>query len=44
MICLEKNKQKKTERDLDNCQGKLRACNGENDKFVLYDNGENYNM
>ena len=41
MICLEKNKQKKIERESDNCLGKLRATTNENDKFVLYDNGEN---
>lgn len=41
MICLEKNKTKPTERDSDNCLGKLRAQTSENDRFVLYDNGEN---
>lgn len=38
IICLD---QKAKERDNDNCLGKLRAI-GENDKFTLYDNGENY--
>lgn len=41
MICLEKNKQKSTERESDNCLGKLRSLNPDGDRFVLYDNGEN---
>ena len=41
LICLEKNKQKKNERHSDNCLGKLRALTTDNDRFVLYDNGEN---
>ena len=43
MISLEKNKQKSEARDSDNCLGKLRALDNDQDKFVLYDNGENYN-
>jgi hypothetical protein len=42
MICLEKNaKSGMMERDSENCLGKLRA-NNEHDRFVLYDNGENF--
>lgn len=40
MISLESNKQ----RDSDNCLGKLRALDNEHNKFVLYDNGENFNQ
>lgn len=38
LISMEKNK---TTRSNDVCLGKLRA-NPEGDKYVLYDNGENY--
>jgi hypothetical protein len=45
LISLQKNRTRKesTIRESDNCcLGKLRAVDGEGDKFVLYDNGENY--
>lgn len=38
LISLEKNKK---ERESDSCLGKLRA-NSDGDKYVLYDNGENF--
>jgi hypothetical protein len=38
LISMEKNK---SDRGSDVCVGKLR-CNNEGDKYVLYDNGENY--
>jgi len=41
MICLEKNNKGGMERESENCLGKLRA-NNEHDRFVLYDNGENF--
>ena len=46
LISLEKNKAKITEkqRDAESCLGKLRALDGDSDKFILYDNGENHNQ
>ena len=45
LISLQKNKERKNEniKETDNtCLGKLRAMDGDQDKFVLYDNGENF--
>lgn len=44
LISLEKNKQRQGEnkKDNDTCLGKLRAMDGDHDKFILYDAGENY--
>ena len=44
MISLEKNKDRAANKEgTDICLGKLRALTTENDKFVLYDSGENFN-
>lgn len=45
LISLQKNRNRKENsiKETDNCcLGKLRALDGDQDKFVLYDNGENY--
>lgn len=45
LISLQKNKERKNEsiKETDNtCLGKLRAMDGDQDKFILYDNGENF--
>ena len=43
LISLEKNKDKFASKDGNEiCLGKLRAIDKENDRFILYDNGENY--
>lgn len=44
MISLEKNKKRTGDKEAETCLGKLRACDGDQDKFVLYDAGENYNQ
>lgn len=44
LISLEKNKARvnAAQKEADLCIGKLRAVDGDQDKFVLYDSGENY--
>ena len=42
MITLEKIYNKGPARKADNCIGKLRAVDGDKNKFVLYDSGEKY--
>ena len=42
LISLEKNKKRTGEKE-ETCLGKLRAVDGDQDKFVLFDAGENFN-
>ena len=39
---MEKNKKRTGDKEAEACLGKLRAVDGDQDKFVLYDAGENF--